>query len=104
MSRLSRLKELAYRVGDVLTFGRGVPRHISGQILRIPLRYFRYFPADYELNNIKFIHNYVHRDMTVVDVGAHIGLMSVILAQKVGPGGRVIAFEAPHLDTRKPFL
>lgn len=34
-------------------------------------------------------------DETVVDAGANVGFMSNLLAQAVGPGGRVISFE-PH--------
>lgn len=35
----------------------------------------------------------VAEGMTVVDIGANIGYYSVLMAGKVGPGGRVIAFE-----------
>lgn len=34
------------------------------------------------------------RDETAVDAGANIGLMTGLLAAKIGPGGRVYAFEA----------
>ena len=38
--------------------------------------------------------------MSVVDVGAHVGYYSVLCAQRVGPAGRVIAFE-PEAHNRR---
>lgn len=37
--------------------------------------------------------HYIRRDMTIVDVGANVGLYTVLLSRLVGPGGRVVAFE-----------
>lgn len=47
----------------------------------------------YEGDEIQIFKNVLSRGMTVFDVGANIGLYSVIAAQKVGPTGRVYAFE-----------
>jgi FkbM family methyltransferase len=41
----------------------------------------------------KFIIAAVPQKATVIDVGAQVGLISVLLSKKVGPQGRVIAFE-----------
>jgi FkbM family methyltransferase len=38
--------------------------------------------------------NHLRTGMTVIDCGAHHGMMSVIFADAVGPTGRVIAYEA----------
>jgi FkbM family methyltransferase len=87
------IKQLIYKTIDLLTFGKGMRVRISGFNLRIPARYFRYFPPDYELDNINFISDNVARGMTVVDVGSHIGVVSIILAKKVGTDGKVFSFE-----------
>lgn len=87
------MKKLFYSIVDVLTLKRGASRYISGFELRLPWRYFRYFERDYELNNINFINNYVSAGMTAVDVGAHIGLLTTIIAKKVTNTGKVFSFE-----------
>lgn len=87
------MKNILYTLLDLLTLKRGIRRFISGFSLRIPVRFFKYFENDYELNNINFINNYVKKDAVIIDIGAHIGLLSVILAQKAGPKGKVYAFE-----------
>lgn len=87
------MKELIYKIIGAFTLGRGIKRHISGFSLRIPTRYFKYFEPDYELNNINFINNNVAKGMTVIDVGAHIGLLSIILYKKVGTSGKIFSVE-----------
>lgn len=44
---------------------------------------------------------WLRREMTVVDVGAHVGYYTVLSAQRVGPSGRLIAFEP---DSRNRWL
>jgi len=87
------LKELVYTIIDIITLGNGIRKHISGFGLKLPTRFFRYFERDYELNNINFINNYVTNGMTVIDVGAHIGLLSIVMAKKTGANGQVFSFE-----------
>ena len=72
---------------------KGIRRHISGFNLYVPTRYYKFFKSDYEQDNINFIKDTVKSGMTVIDVGAHIGLLSVIMAQKAGDNGRVYSFE-----------
>ena len=43
--------------------------------------------------NLSIIKEYVQPGQAVVDVGAHIGYYSRVLADSVGPGGKVYAFE-----------
>jgi FkbM family methyltransferase len=71
----------------------GIKRNISGFSLRIPFGYHNYFETDYELNNINFINNYLSKGMRVIDIGAHVGLLSVVMGQKVKPNGKVYSFE-----------
>ena len=87
------MKKLLYNLLDLVTLKRGVSRHVSGFTLKVPARYIRYFPSNYELSNITFLNERLGSGMTVIDVGAHIGLLSVIMAQKVGSSGKVFAFE-----------
>ena len=47
----------------------------------------------YEVGEREFIRRYLQVGDTFVDAGAHIGLFTLIAAHKVGPAGKVIAFE-----------
>lgn len=48
---------------------------------------------------VDFLREYVQTGMKVVDIGACFGTYALPLAQKVGPGGRVFAFE-PSAESR----
>ena len=87
------MKELFYEILDILTLRKGVKRTFSGYHIRIPTRYFRYFESDYETANISFINDNVKSGMTVIDGGAHIGLLTSIMAEKVAETGKVYSFE-----------
>jgi FkbM family methyltransferase len=87
------MKQFLYFILDLIILKRGISRHISGFSMKIPTRFHRYFEQDYELNNINFINNYVQNKAVIIDVGAHIGLLSVILAKRAGNGGKVYSFE-----------
>src|SRR5688500_4127657 len=87
------IKGIVYSFLDLLTLGRGIKRNISGFTLRLPTRYYKYFKQDYELNNINFLNNKMKRNMHVIDIGAHICLLSTIIGQKVGKSGKVYSFE-----------
>ena len=47
----------------------------------------------YEPTETEAVRRYLRRGMTVVDVGAHIGYYTALAATRVGPTGRVFAFE-----------
>lgn len=78
-------------------FPRGIQREISGISLKLPIRFHRYYPADYEANNVAFINAHVPRNGIVLDIGAQIGLMTKLFADLVGPHGKVHAFEPTPL-------
>lgn len=48
---------------------------------------------DYERDIVKLIKKYIHPDKDVVDVGANIGLHSVLFSQLINPGQRVLSVE-----------
>src|SRR5262249_4949181 len=48
---------------------------------------------EYELNDAEFMRCIVRPGDTVIDVGAHVGLHTALLAHLVGPSGEVLALE-----------
>lgn len=91
------MKELIYKLLDIASMGRGLKRTINGHTLRLPTRYFRYFPEEYEAENFEFLEDSCKTGSVVIDIGAHIGLFSVIASQVTGDKGKVYAFEpAPN--------
>src|SRR5437879_13846628 len=97
---LSLAKEIAYVALDVCTAWRGVPRLVGGEWISFPARWCRYYAADYEPATFTFLRAHCLEGATVLDVGAHIGLFSVLMARLVGPSGRVISFEPTPLTRR----
>src|SRR5438067_2438972 len=96
---ISLAKRAAYRALDLCTAGRGVPRRIGGEVVRFPARWCRYYEAAYEPETFRFLAAQCRPGSTVLDIGAHLGLFTVIMARRVGPGGRVLSFE-PTPSTR----
>ncbi|HRI79859.1 MAG TPA: FkbM family methyltransferase [Cyclobacteriaceae bacterium] len=90
---IRKLKIAFYFLWDLLTLGRGVSRVINGFEVRFPPRWSRYFQSDYEHENVTFMKEHCISGTTIIDIGAHMGLMSVIAARLTGKEGRVIAFE-----------
>lgn len=86
-------KNIVYSLIDVLTLQRGIPRRINGHTVHFPARWSKYFEDDYEKENIAFLTKECRAGMRVIDVGAHIGLVSVTCGKIVSPGGTVYAFE-----------
>jgi FkbM family methyltransferase len=93
MIKMNLVKEAGYSAFDVMTFGKGIERRISGFCLRLPTRYYKYFPSNYEEENFSFLKSNCSEGHVVIDVGAHIGLFSVCAAQLTGANGKVYAFE-----------
>lgn len=92
------MKEFIYKLLNIASMGRGLKRTINGHRLRLPTRYFRYFPEEYESENFEFLTNSCKPGSVIIDIGAHIGLFSVIASQVTGEKGKVYAFE-PAPDT-----
>lgn len=88
------IKRLVYIIASSLFYRRGVIKVINNAKIRFPLAYSRYYPHDYEPLKQKFIEKYAQG--VCVDLGAHIGLYTVLLSRQAT---QVIAFE-PTTYTR----
>lgn len=58
-------------------------------------RHFFGYDIVYEVQPFRALERLVRPGMTAFDIGANIGIMSVLMAKLAGPGGRVCSFE-PH--------
>ena len=87
------MKELVYKVIDLFTLGTGLRKKFNGYSVKIPTRFINYFPSDYEKENFSFLTTHAKTGSTVLDIGAHIGLFSVIASEVTGDKGKVFAFE-----------
>ena len=92
------MKEVVYKILDVFTRSKGLRKTINGFSVKLPTRYINYFPSHYEQENFDFLKQHVKEGDHVLDIGAHIGLFSVITAQLTGSKGKVYAFE-PAAET-----
>lgn len=93
----SLAKSVAYGALNLSTAGRGVKRIIGGEPVRFPARWSRYYLADYEAATFDFLRAHCAQGHDVLDMGAHIGLFTVVMARLVGPTGRVFSFEPTPL-------
>ncbi len=87
------MKEFIYKILDIASMGRGLQRRVNGYSLRLPTRYFKYFPETYEAENFDFLKESCKPGAVIIDIGAHIGLFSIIAAQVTGKRGKLYAFE-----------
>ena len=84
-------KNVAYKVLDIITMGTGMPAVINGVRLKLPTRYFRLFPADYEQAGFNFFKKHAKQGDTIIDIGAHIGIYSVLFSKLTN--GKIYSFE-----------
>ncbi len=87
----SAFKKIAYKVLDLVTMGKGVPVKINNFKLKLPTKYFRTFPVDYEQSSFEFFKKHAKQGGTTLDIGAHIGLYSIFFAKLTK--GKVYSFE-----------
>jgi FkbM family methyltransferase len=92
------IKKIYYSLLDLVTFGKGIPVLINNFKVRLPARYYKYFPKNYEEENFNFFKDHCKPGMTTLDIGAHFGLFAVFF-QKTS-NGVVYAFE-PTRETLK---
>ena len=96
---MSLLKETAYKIIDAATLGRGITRNINGTKVKFPTRWSRWYVNDYEPETFQFLRKNLKSGATALDLGAHMGLFSVVMSQLVGDKGKVFSFE-PTPSTR----
>lgn len=96
---MNLLKETAYKMIDFATLGRGVSRHIGDLEIKFPARWSRWYDKNYEPETFAFLRQNLKAGATALDLGAHMGLFSVVMSQLVGKQGRVFSFE-PTPSTR----
>jgi len=97
-SRLVKRLRPAYASLLHLCYGRrGLVRVLNGQE---PMRIrpaHRYAAEDYESAVFDYLKAQIQPGAVVLDVGAHVGLFTVLLARWTGPNGHVFAFEPTPL-------
>lgn len=89
----SALKKTAYRILDMASFYKGLPRKINGMTIRFRAGWFRYFESDYEKENCAFLQRMLKPGMDIIDIGAHIGFFSVVFSQLTKKSGRIVCIE-----------
>lgn len=82
-----------YSLLETITFGKGLYKTVNGVRVKLPAKYIRYFPSNYEEENFAFLKSSCGDGATILDIGAHIGLFSVIAAKTAGEHGKIFAFE-----------
>ena len=55
----------------------------------------------FEVAEILFVKKYLRRGMTVLDIGAHHGLYTLLASKRVGANGKVVAFEPSPRERKK---
>jgi FkbM family methyltransferase len=82
---------------------RLVPRAAVVRVLRGPLKGARWVPGAglhsqwlgaFEVGKLQAFADEIRLGDVVFDVGAHVGLYTLLAARRTGPGGRVFSFEA----------
>lgn len=94
---MTALKNIIYTLLDIFTFQKGLACRVNGFKVYFPARWFRYFENDYEKENIQFLKTTIQPGNIIIDIGAHLGLMSAICAQLTGNKGSIYAFEPTPL-------
>lgn len=61
------------------------------------------FFGTYEQSERYFVERFLRDGMTVLDIGAHHGFYTILASKKVGPRGRVIAFEPSFRERKRLF-
>ena len=54
-----------------------------------------------DFHEMNFIRRYLRAGDTFLDIGANIGVYSLLAASRVGPSGRVVAFEPAKQASKK---
>src|SRR4051794_38362035 len=89
-----------YRTLEVL-FPQGVSTRLAGgETVRLQPRLLGLQPEVYEATLTAFLINHLKRGLTVMDIGAHVGLHTLMFSRRVGPTGHVLAVEPSPANAR----
>src|SRR5262249_2906946 len=89
----SFLREPWYCTLEML-FPRGVSARLAGgERVRLQPRLLGMRPEVYEEALTAILINHLSPGLTVMDIGAHVGLHTLMFSRRVGPTGRVLAVE-----------
>lgn len=72
---------------------RGLPWHVNGEPLRIDPSLRHMLPHDNEPALFAYLRDHLRPGQVVLDLGAFLGTYAILEARRVGPAGRVVAFE-----------
>jgi FkbM family methyltransferase len=87
------LREPWYRTLQVL-FPRGVSARLAGgEHVRLQPRLLGIRPEAYEETLTAILISHLRPGLTVIDIGAHVGLHTLMFSRRVGPMGQVLAVE-----------
>jgi FkbM family methyltransferase len=75
------LVPIYYNFLDLLTKKNGIKVKINDFAFNLPAHYYRYHPKDYEKNNFDFFRQRATKEMTCLDIGAHIGIYAVFMSK-----------------------
>lgn len=92
-------RQIVYGAADLLTRRRGIQRTVTSEPIRLPPRWARCYPSVYEPETFRFLRECCQPGMAAIDVGAHLGVFTVLMSRLVGSQGTVLAFE-PTATTR----
>ena len=91
-------KHTFYQIAQVTFFRKGIKRKINSAEIVFPVEFSRYYDSNNEPLKQKFIEDFAVGQ--ALDLGAHIGLYTVLLSKKCT---RVVAFE-PSRVTREALI
>lgn len=77
----NNLKHVYYFALENLYKKRGIPIVINGYKFQFYPRHYRWYPEDYEKASFEYIRKYIPYGSICIDIGAHFGLFSIILAK-----------------------
>jgi FkbM family methyltransferase len=87
------MRRLYYILLNIITLGKGVSRNINGIKIRFPAKWSRYYESDYEKENYDLVKKHVKPGIDIIDVGAHLGVFSVICSKLVEGKGKIVCLE-----------
>jgi FkbM family methyltransferase len=92
-SNLSLQSRLYTAFLELITFGRGIPRIINGEPELRLLPSCRFLSSSYEPDVWNWLKQRTGPGGIILDVGAQVGLYSMLATRHIGENGRVFAFE-----------